>query len=240
MSTTLYIVASPIGNLEDFTFRAVRVLKEVDRIFAEDTRKTGILLKKYEISKPLKSYRVHQIEPDTRHAIECLEKGENIALVTDAGTPGVSDPGSYLIRAVRERLPQTKIIPLPGASALTAALSVCGFQVNPCIFGGFPSTRPGRRRRFLEQNKEFDGVIVLFESVYRVSALLQEIRTILPDREIFVAREMTKVYEEYVRIPVGVQPRVLEKGEFTIVIGPKEGGKIREESDPSSLPDGHE
>ncbi|MBI3394771.1 MAG: 16S rRNA (cytidine(1402)-2'-O)-methyltransferase, partial [Spirochaetia bacterium] len=222
----LYIVGTPIGNIEDMTHRAVRVLGEVDLILSEDTRKTGLLLKHYGIATQQKSYRVHNLEYDTQFAVARLREGLQIALVTDAGTPGVSDPGSYLVRTVRRELPETRIVPIPGPSALASALSVSGFQTNPSLFGGFLSSKGSRRRRFLEENREFEGCIVLYESVHRVESLLEEIRAILPDREVFVAREMTKIYEEYVAFPPETPVKLpTVKGEFTIVIGPPERHK---------------
>jgi len=222
----LYIVATPIGNLEDITQRALRILKEVDLILCEDTRKSGILLKHYGIETPKKSYRIHHIKEDTGFAIEKLKAGQNLALITDAGTPGISDPGSYLVRSVRESLPEVKIIPVPGPSALAGALSVSGFQANPSVFAGFLSPKEGRRREALHRMKEFEGCVILYESVHRIERLLREIREILPERDIFIAREITKVYEEYIFIPhkenlETLSGKFVKKGEFTVIIGPQ-------------------
>lgn len=233
---SLHIVATPIGNLEDFTFRAVRILKEADLILSEDTRKTKILLDHYGISTPMKSYRVHRIQEDTDYALNLLREVKRLALTTDAGTPGISDPGSHLVRAVRDLLPDVAVLPIPGASALGAALSICGWQTNPALFGGFLSVKPGRRRRFLEEWVDFEGVIVLYESVHRIEKVLLEIGEIFPDRTIFVAREITKYYEDYRFLgPAGSSDHFQEevkaipsKGEFTLVIGPP-GRKPRNE-----------
>ena len=224
--TGLFIVATPIGNLEDITLRAIRILKECDCILSEDTRKTSILLKHYEIATPQKSYRIHRIEEDTQHALELLKQGKKLALCTDAGTPGISDPGSYLVRAVRKNLPDIAIIPIPGASALTAAVSISGFQANPSLFLGFLSPKPGKRRKILTENLNFNGCMIIFESVHRIRRLIQDIIEIFPDRDIFIAREITKFYEEALYIPADDENRnnlpslVKEKGEFVVVIGP--------------------
>lgn len=224
----LYMVATPIGNLEDITMRALRILRQVDCILCEDTRKTGILLKHYEITSRLKSYRVHQEEPDIRFALNELELGHSLAFCSDAGTPGFSDPGSRLVRTVREKYPEIPILPVPGPSAFNAAVSVCGWKANPALFAGFLSIKPGKRKRFLETLQEFDGITVIYESVHRIEKVFREIVEILPDREIFLAREITKIYEEYTLFKPGLSgidgteiTNIKQKGEFTIIIGPK-------------------
>jgi 16S rRNA (cytidine1402-2'-O)-methyltransferase len=217
----LFIVATPIGNLEDITLRAIRILKDCDCILSEDTRKTSILLKHYDITTPQKSYRVHKIAEDTKYALELLKQGKNLALCTDAGTPGISDPGSYLVRAVRENLPEIPIIPIPGPSAMTAAMSISGFQANPSLFLGFLSPKPGKRRKVLTQFSNFEGCLVIFESVHRILRLIADIMEIFPDRDIFIAREITKFYEETIWIPAkGEMPPITEKGEFVVIISP--------------------
>ena len=218
------MVGTPIGNLEDITLRALRILEAVDLIVSEDTRKTGILLKRHEISTPQKSYRVHRLQQDTEQVLEQLRQGRQIALCTDAGTPSVSDPGTHLIRRVRETLPEVAIVPIPGPSALTTALSVCGWQTNPALYAGFLSPKAGRRRSFLERYRDFDGLIVLFESVHRVEKLIEDIREIFPRRDIFIAREMSKLYEEFRVLPAGSTGSgdfPTRKGEFTLIIGPE-------------------
>lgn len=214
---TLSIVSTPIGNLEDVTHRAIRVLKESDLILCEDTRKTSILCRHYGIDRPLKSYRIHRLDEDGAYAVDKLREGWSLSLCTDAGTPALSDPGTHLVRLVRATLPDVSIVPIPGPSALTAALSVCGFRPNPFIFAGFLSIKSGARKRFFEQYRDFDGLIIFFESVHRITKVLAEVREVLPQRPVFVGREMTKVYEEY-RI-VLPEDRITEKGEFTVILG---------------------
>ncbi len=225
----LYIVATPIGNLEDITLRALRILDQVDTILSEDTRKTGILLKHYGLETRQKSYRVHNEDRDLDTALGFLREGRNLGFCSDAGTPGISDPGSRLVRAVRDVLPDTPIHAIPGPSALAAALSISGWQAHPSVFGGFLSPKPGRRRKFLQSRAESDDLIVLYESVHRIEGLLRDIRTIFPDRFVQVARELTKIYEEVVIFSPdfsdseweGALKGMTRKGEFTVIIGPR-------------------
>lgn len=232
----LYVVATPIGNLEDITLRALRVLAQVDTILSEDTRKTGILLKHYGLGTRQKSYRVHQEEQDLATALGFLREGRRLAFCSDAGTPGISDPVSRLVRAIRAELPEVPIVPIPGPSALAAVLSVCGWQAHPAVFGGFLSPKPGRRRKFLKARAEAEGspsgsddLIVLYESVHRIAGLLEDIRSAFPDRPILIGRELTKIHEEIVILEPetvdGDWERALEgltrKGEFTVIIGPR-------------------
>ncbi len=222
----LYVAATPIGNLRDITLRVLDALQTADLILAEDTRKTGLLLKHFGIAKPLKSFRIHRLREDIDFALAELQAGKAVVFVTDAGTPGISDPVSHLVREIRQRAPAIPVIPLPGASAMTAALSVSGWQANPTIFAGFLSPKPGKRRKSLEQMVEFDGVIVLYESVHRIDRLLGEILEILPDRPVLVGREITKMHEQFIEIPPGGPvPDFVKKGEFTVLIGRPEGGK---------------
>ncbi len=221
----LYIVASPIGNLEDVTLRALRVLASVDLILAEDTRKSRQLLQRYKIETALRSYRIHEQETDTTRALHDLRQGRRIALLTDAGTPGLSDPGAALVRRTRDEFPECPITPLPGPSALTAALSVSGWQTNPTLFAGFLPPRSAARRRFFEDHKDFDGVIALYESVHRIRACVGEALSILVNREVLVAREISKRFEDIRRfLPGESAPAFLsglvEKGEFTVLLGP--------------------
>lgn len=224
----LYVTATPIGNLEDITYRAVNTLKSVDLILSEDTRKTGILLKHYEINTAQKSYRVHHLQADTQFALERLREGKRLALCTDAGTPGISDPGSYLVNRIRQELPDIPVIPVPGPSAMNAMLSVCGWQINPSIFGGFLSTKSGKRKRFLEELVDFEGIILLYESVHRMEKLLLEIRENLPGRDVLVGREITKIHEQHVLLEGSLSDdeyrqkigHIVMKGEFTVVVGP--------------------
>lgn len=229
----LYMVATPIGNLEDISLRALRVLRLVDLILAEDTRKTSQILARYGFRTALKSYRIHRMEEDNAFALGRLAAGENLAFVTDAGTPGLSDPGASLVRKIALEQPETPIYAVPGPSALTALLSISGWRTNPCIFGGFLSPKAGPRRRFLEGCRNFDGPIALYESVHRVEALLRDAREILPDREILVGRELTKYHEERRSFPADGDPEDWErflqnlkrKGEFVVALGPPGGGR---------------
>ncbi|MCB1320968.1 MAG: 16S rRNA (cytidine(1402)-2'-O)-methyltransferase [Leptospiraceae bacterium] len=224
----LYVVPTPIGNLEDMTLRGIRVLSQVDLILSEDTRKTGLLLKQYDITTRQKSFRIHMHEQDEAFAIQRLNEGLNLAFCSDAGTPGISDPVATLIRRLRLELPMVPIYPLPGASALGAALSVCGFQTNPALFAGFLSTKSGRRTKYLQSITEFEGITVFYESVHRIEKLLGEIRAIHPGRDIFIAREISKIHEEYLLIPGGLSDadwtarmaQMTQKGEFTVILGP--------------------
>ncbi len=225
----LYVVATPIGNLEDITLRALRILRQCDTILSEDTRKTGILLKHYDISTSQKSYRVNQEDRDVARALEFLHEGRNLAFVSDAGTPGVSDPVSRLVRTIRETMPDVPIVPIPGPSALSAVLSVSGWQANPSKFLGFLSPKPGRRRRALtEAGEGFAGPVVLYESVHRIEALLRDLRDIFPGRAVLVARELTKMYEDIRLIPENLDEtewqenvdKIAKKGEFTVILGP--------------------
>ena len=195
----LYIVATPIGNLADITLRALEVLAEVDFIVSEDTRTSQKLLQKHNIKVPLKSYRQHQKDSDIRWVLQKLEEGHQVAFISEAGTPGISDPAADLVRAVREQ-GKTPIIPLPGASAVTTALSVCGWQTNPYIFTGFLSLRRGRRLTFLQSLADFPGIIVIYESRYRLLRLLQELQDIFPTRDILLSRDMSKYYVEFIYI----------------------------------------
>ena len=234
---TLYIVATPIGNLEDITLRAIRTLNEVDLILSEDTRKTGILCAHYQIATQRKSFRIHQLEEDTRHTIALLESGRSVAFVSDAGTPGISDPGSHLVRTLRATLPKIKIVPIPGASAMGAALSVSGWQTNPSLYLGFLSPKGSRRRKKLSEAADFAGVVIVYESVHRFQKLIDDIRITLPQRDILICREMTKIHEQFTLIPArssddqyrAIVATVTKKGEFTILVGPD--GRSPDESD---------
>jgi len=216
----LYIVSTPIGNLEDVTLRALRVLREVDLIAAEDTRRTRQLLSHYGIHKPLLSYHEHNRRMREESLLEELRGGRNIALVTDAGTPGISDPGEHLVRrAVQESIP---LVPIPGPSALVAALSVSGLPTESFIFYGFLPSKLPARQKFLLSLKDRPETLIFYESPKRLRSFLEDAFRILGDRQVMVAREMTKVYEEVYR---GMASEVLRelgeeeiKGEVTIVL----------------------
>lgn len=217
---TLYVVATPIGNLEDVSSRALRILGEVDRIAAEDTRTTGRFLARFEIRKPLTSLHDANEARRTPALVAALREGETIALVSEAGTPLISDPGYRLVRAaVGDRIP---VVPVPGPTAATALLSVSGLPTDRFVFEGFLPPKKGKRRRRLEELRNEPRTIVLYESPYRVERTLAEMVEAMGDREIVVGRELTKMFEEILRGPVSAVQRALEgrklKGEFTIVV----------------------
>ncbi|NTW78117.1 MAG: 16S rRNA (cytidine(1402)-2'-O)-methyltransferase, partial [Syntrophaceae bacterium] len=223
-SGLLYIVATPIGNLEDITLRAMRILKEVDLIAAEDTRHTRKLLNAYEISTPLISLHEHNEREKSSTVIAKIKSGMSVAYVTDAGTPCISDPGYLLVKAARAE--NIRVIPVPGVSAVITALSVAGFPVDNFMFCGFLPAKENKRRKFLEDLKEEESTIVFYESPVRYLAVLQDIYNVLGDREIAVARELTKIFEEIKCGKIssflagGLQGKT--KGEFTIILQWKE------------------
>jgi 16S rRNA (cytidine1402-2'-O)-methyltransferase len=223
-SGLLYIVATPIGNLEDITLRAMRILQEVDLIAAEDTRHTRKLLNACEIATPLISLHEHNEREKSSVIIAKIKSGMSVAYVTDAGTPCISDPGYLLVRAARAQ--NIRVVPVPGVSAVAAALSVAGFPADNFIFCGFLPAKENKRRKFLENLKGEENTIVLYESPARYRAALQDIYNVLGDREIVVARELTKIFEEIKGGKVssfladGLQGKV--RGEFTIIIQRKE------------------
>lgn len=218
----LYIVATPIGNLKDITLRALEILKSVDLILCEDTRVTKKLLLKYEIEKPLWSYHQHSRLNKIEQIINELSLGKNIALVSDAGTPGISDPGGILIQAVYEKLGNdVKIIPIPGANAAIAALSVSGFPADNFHFLGFPPNKKGRKT-FFEKIAKIEETIVFYESKYRIEKALLELEKVIGIRQMIVCRELTKQFETIYRGSAGECLESLRKdkilGEFVIVI----------------------
>jgi 16S rRNA (cytidine1402-2'-O)-methyltransferase len=224
LPATLYLVATPIGNLEDITLRALRVLREeADLIACEDTRQTQKLLDHFQISKPTVSYHEHNESSRTPELLERLEQGETIALVSDAGTPLVSDPGYRLVEAaVKHGIP---VVPLPGASAVLAALSASALPPNEFRFVGFLPAKSGARRRFLESLKQEKMTVVAYESPHRILSALADLADILPANPMVLARELTKIHEEFLR---GAPAEILQilnarpavKGEMTRVIGP--------------------
>jgi len=216
----LYVVATPIGNLGDITLRAVEALKSADVIAAEDTRHSGLLLKHLEIKKPFVSYHEHNEAARTLQLVERLARGENIALITDAGTPGLSDPGLRLIReCIKRELPFTII---PGASSILTALVGSGFSTEKFFFGGFLPVKPGQRERELQAAAEREETSIFFESPYRLTKTLAVCIDVMPERQLCVARELTKKFEEFRR---GVASELLAhyqahppKGEIVLVI----------------------
>jgi len=220
---TLYIVATPIGNLEDITLRALRTLKEVDLIAAEDTRRTRILLSHYSIKTPLTSYYEYNKLIKGKKLIDRLEIGENIALVSDAGTPGISDPGYHLIKlALQGSIP---VIPIPGVSAVITALSVSGLPTDSFVFQGFLPNKITARKRFIEKIVGEKRTIIFYESPGRLRATLKDLLEICGDREIVVTRELTKVFEEVIRVETTHVLNVLKgrkiKGEITLLVSGK-------------------
>jgi len=215
----LYIVSTPIGNYEDMTFRAIKTLKEVDLIACEDTRKTGILLKHFEIESKLMSYHDHNENYKGDIIISRLESGENVAVVSDAGTPCISDPGFKIVRSAREK--GIDVIGVPGVSAAINALVISGMPTDSFVFEGFLPHKKGRQTKLISIRDEKRTMIV-YESVHRIIKLIEELNTIIPGRKICVLREMTKIYEEHI---LGDTESVLAKlkekppkGEFVVII----------------------
>lgn len=226
MPGTLYVVATPIGNLGDITERALRILKEVDRIAAEDTRRTGQLLRHFGIEKPLVSYHDRSERRKAPALVEEILQGKSLALVSDAGTPLISDPGYRLIRAAIDA--GIPVVPVPGPSAVTALLSVSGLPSDRFVFEGFLPIKKGKRRERLESLRDETRTILLYESPHHIERTLAEIEEILGDREIAVGRELTKVFEEIVRGRISVvRRRLAEKtprGEYTVAVAARRAG----------------
>lgn len=196
MVTTLYVIGTPIGNLEDITLRALRIFHEVDLILCEDTRETKKLLNTYGITTATLSYHEQSGRSKINKIIGLLEEGKNMALVTDAGTPGISDPGSYLVQEVREALPEVAIVTVPGPSALPAALSVSGLPASDFLFLGFLPHKKGRQTLFAEI-AESKRTVVFYESPHRIFATLETLALLLQaDRKVVIGRELTKKFEE--------------------------------------------
>lgn len=219
---TLYLVATPIGNLEDLTWRALRVLKESDVVAAEDTRRTGRLLSHFELNRPLLSYFKFNEAKRTVEILERLRGGATVALVSDAGSPGISDPGERLVRAAREG--GYRVEAVPGPCAMIAALTASGLPTSEFHFSGFLPHKSGQRRRELERLALVPGTLVLYESPYRVTRLLGELSQVMGEREIVLARELTKKFEEFLcgrpqELLARTEGRAL-KGEFVVLIGP--------------------
>lgn len=220
MPGTLYVVATPIGNLEDLTFRALRVLKEADLIACEDTRRTRTLLARYGISTPTTSYFEHNKLRKGQALVRLLGEGKSVALVTDAGTPGISDPGFLLVREARAAA--IPVVSIPGPSAVVAALSVAGIPADRFVFEGFLPARSGRRLARLRALKDLETTVVLYEGPHRFLKTLEAIREVFGEAPLVVARELTKQFEE---IRAGTPSEQLAyfkertpRGEFTIVI----------------------
>lgn len=218
MSGKLYIVATPIGNLEDITLRALRILKEVDLIAAEDTRQTLKLLNHFEIAKPLISYHRHNEEIKSEILIEKLKNGENIALVSDAGTPGICDPGEEVIKkAIEENI---EVIPIPGACAMINALIASGISTGEFNFLGFLPLNKKLRKEKLEEIKKSEKTIIIYEAPHKMKSTLEDLKEILENRKIVLARELTKIHEEFIRKNIDEILSEIDnlKGEMILII----------------------
>ncbi len=216
-----YVISTPIGNLEDVTLRAIRILKEVDIVLCEDTRVTKRLFEKHGINTPMMSYHSQSGEAKVEAIFEEIEKGKNIALVTDAGTPGISDPGSVLISEIRAKYPELRVYSIPGASALTAALSISGVPTHEFTFLGFLPHKKGRETLFREI-AESERTMVFYESTHRIMKTLESLKKI--DKKITIVREITKIYEEVLQ---GSAQEIFntmsstpekQKGEFVVIV----------------------
>jgi len=215
--STLYIIATPIGNLKDITIRALHVLEDVDLILCEDTRVTKKLLNYYNIRTPVQSYHQHSKLKKINYILNLLKDGKKLALVSDSGTPGISDPGSKLINHLIEKLPELEIVPIPGSSAITAVASICGFPMDKFVFKGFPPHKKGRNKYFKEV-VESKYPVILYESPHRIIKALNKLK----DFEVVVGRELTKKFETVYRGKVeDIIEQIEPKGEFVIVINPK-------------------
>lgn len=215
----LFIVATPIGNLEDITLRAIKTLKEVDLILAEDTRVTGKLLKRFDIQTPMKSFHHHSSPEKIAWIVGELKNNVQIALVTDAGTPGIADPAGHLVEAAQNA--GLQVTPIPGSSAITTLLSVSGINTDRFMFVGFLPKKKGRQTLF-KRLENIDVPIVIFESPMRVIKTLKDIENYLGDREVIIGRELTKLYEEILRMKASEAIKHFDskkpKGEFVIIV----------------------
>ncbi|HEY0757142.1 MAG TPA: 16S rRNA (cytidine(1402)-2'-O)-methyltransferase [Ktedonobacteraceae bacterium] len=235
----LYLVATPIGNLQDITLRALSTLREVDYVASEDTRRTGMLLKHFEISKPQIAFHEHNEQQAGQRIEDLLTQGKSVALVTDAGTPSVADPGFTLVRrAIRAGLEITMI---PGPSAFVMALVLSGLAVHSFTFRGFPPRKPGARRRFFAVDQHAPHTLIFYESPYRLEAFMRDALAVFGDREAALAGELTKLFESVKRAPLSQLLAYVSqgklKGEYIVVIAGKDEKKERqaEEEDFSLL-----
>ncbi|MEP0916481.1 16S rRNA (cytidine(1402)-2'-O)-methyltransferase [Leptolyngbya sp. DQ-M1] len=229
MTATLYIVGTPLGNLEDMTFRAVRILQTVDLIAAEDTRHTGKLLQHFQIKTPQVSYHDHNRHSRTIELVDRLQQGTSIALVTDAGMPGISDPGYELVKACAEV--GISVVPIPGATAAMTALSASGLKCDRFVFEGFLPAKETERREHLERLITDDRTLIFYEAPHRVQKTLADIATVLgDDRLIVLARELTKLHEEFwrgtVKAAIAHYTKHEPKGEFTLIVSGAEPTEV--------------
>ena len=217
----LYLVATPIGNLNDITLRALTTLREVDYVASEDTRKTGMLLKHFDISKPQLAFHEHNEERAGQHIEELLKQGKSVALVTNAGTPGISDPGYTLVR--RAIAADIQLTMIPGPTAFVMALVLSGLPVHSFTFRGFPPRKSGPRRRFMEVDKDMPHTLIYYESPHRLEAFLSDALEVFGDREAALANDLTKMFEHVERGTISsllgsVEQQSKLKGEFILVI----------------------
>ena len=226
MTNKLYIVATPIGNLEDITLRALRVLKEADLIFAEDTRVAKKLLAHFGIGTPIAKRHTRDEQKAAEEIIIALDAGKNIALISDAGTPGISDPGAFIVAQVRKELPDIKIEAVPGPSALAAAISVAGISANEFLFFGFLPHKKGRETLFKEIAAS-ERAVVFYESPHRILRTLESLKKFAPEKKITICRELTKIYEEVIGGTATKFSEFFEKypekvrGEFVVIVSIK-------------------
>lgn len=216
----LFVCGTPIGNLEDITFRAVRILQEADLIAAEDTRRTKILLDRYQINTPLTSYHKFNIKAKTGHLIELLRSGKRLALVSDSGMPGISDPGYEIIKEALEK--GIEVVPVPGPTALISALAISGLPTDNFLFLGFLPKKPGKRRKILQGLTGLSSTLIIYESPYRIVKCLEDVKEVLGDRQVAVGRELTKKFEEVLRGKVSELLEDLKqnprKGEMVLLV----------------------
>ena len=222
MRGAIYLVATPIGNLEDWSPRALAVLRQADRIACEDTRRSGRLLARFKIDKPLSSYHEHNERTRAAELVELAGRGERIAVVSDAGMPGISDPGYRIVRAAIEA--DIPVVPIPGPTAVETALAASGLATDRFRFEGFLPSRKAARRRALQALESEKATTVFYEAPHRILGALTDIAELLGPRQVVVAREMTKLHEEFLRgtaveILAVLQPRAAVKGEITLLIG---------------------
>ncbi len=217
----LYIVATPIGNLEDISARALKVLKRVNLVLCEDTRRTNKLLHRYGITTARQSYHQHSRLKKKQKILEILSQGQDLALVSDAGTPGISDPGGKLIEFLVQRLPGLEVVPIPGPSAVTALASVSGFPMDSFLFLGYPPKKK-RRNDFFEKIARSQDPVIFFEAPYRIIRTLEDVQKTAGNRQVVVGRELTKKFEKIYR---GLVDEILKKlqdenikGEFTVIV----------------------
>lgn len=235
MKGNLYIVATPIGNLEDITLRAINVLKSVDLIIAEDTRHSLKLLNHLEITKPLISYHRHNEEDRTENILKKIEEGKNIALISDAGTPVISDPGEFIVKEAIER--EINVVSIPGACAIITALMSAGVNTRNFTFYGFLSLNKKLRIKELEKIKENNNTIILYEAPHKIKNTIQDLEYYVGNRKIVVARELTKIHEEFIRGTIQEIKDKLEKpkGEYVIIIDENENIDEDEENELNKL-----